>query len=237
MRMSIFCCNFAVSKYFVMIRTDYTYEQVKEELTAFHYDQYHLIDPRNAIAFRNVFFRHKYDRSEYSGVNTYYYEQDLAKEGLLLMFNTGWLKEPAFVNWYLFRGVAYQDGAVALDRFLECIDNPHMRVAIAQHIKEFVYPKESLFALILEREKIALAATQKVQEAPQSVPNTYRPAIPRKGDYNGVREYVEERKKYDEIFKQYCLNHSRKELCQRLSDEFGWMVDDNSYGKNISRNM
>lgn len=235
--MSIFCCNFAVSKNFIIIKTDYTYEQVKEELAAFHYDQYHLIDPRTAIAFRNVFFRHKYDRLEYYGVDTYYYEQDLSKEGLLLMFNTGWLKEPAFVNWYLFNGVTHIDGLVALDRFLACIDDQQMRVAIAQHVKDFVYPEQSLFALILEREKIALAATQKVQEKPQVAVTEYRPAIPRKGDYNGVREYVEERKKYDEIFKQYCLTHNRKELCQRLSDEFGWTVDDNSYGKNISRNM
>ena len=220
-----------------METTDYTYEQVQEELKVFHYDQYHLIDPRTAIAFRNVFHRYKYDRSEYRGVDTYYYEQDLAKEGLLLMFNTGWLKEPAFVNWYLFKGVAYIDGAVALDRFLELINDQHMRVTIAQHIKAFVYPNETLFALILEREKIALAATQKVHETPPSVPDTYRPAIPRKGDYNGVREYVEERIKYDEVFKQYCQTHTRKQLCQRLSDEFGWIVDSNSYGRNISRNM
>lgn len=61
--------------------------------------------------------------------------------------------------------------------------------------------------------------------------------IPRKGDYNGVREYIDERKTYDKEFKTFCLNHNRKELCALLTKEFGWLVDDNSLGKNISRNI
>lgn len=61
--------------------------------------------------------------------------------------------------------------------------------------------------------------------------------IPRKGDYNSVREYVEERKKCDEVFLQYSRTHTRKQLCDRLTDEFGWVVDVNSYGKNLARNL
>lgn len=58
---------------------------------------------------------------------------------------------------------------------------------------------------------------------------------PAEGDYNGVREYVNDRKARDPIFKEYCKNHTRKELCTRLTDEFGWEVDPKCYGVNISR--
>ena len=58
---------------------------------------------------------------------------------------------------------------------------------------------------------------------------------PEQDDYNAVREYVENRKQRDPIFKKYCATHTRKELCLRLSDEFGWVVDSNSYGKNLQR--
>ena len=58
---------------------------------------------------------------------------------------------------------------------------------------------------------------------------------PKEGDYNDVREYVEQRKAQDPVFKQYCLNRTRKELCQRLSIEFGWVVDPKSYGQNLGR--
>lgn len=74
------------------------------------------------------------------------------------------------------------------------------------------------------------------ETAPKKEP-AYTPPIPREGDYNGVRLYIEERKKYDEQFKDFCLNHNRKELCTFLTKEFGWFVDDKSLGRNIQRNI
>lgn len=59
---------------------------------------------------------------------------------------------------------------------------------------------------------------------------------PKEGNYNGVREYIEERKKIDDVFKEYCKSHSRKDLCARLSDEFGWFVDPHHLGVNEGRN-
>ena len=59
---------------------------------------------------------------------------------------------------------------------------------------------------------------------------------PKENDYNGVREYIEQRKEKDEVFKNFCKSHTRKQLCQFLSDEFGWQVDDHSYGRNFNRN-
>ena len=59
---------------------------------------------------------------------------------------------------------------------------------------------------------------------------------PAEGDYNAVREYVEYRKEHDEVFRKYCLTHGRKQLCDRLTDEFGWPVDAHSYTVNLGRN-
>ena len=72
-------------------------------------------------------------------------------------------------------------------------------------------------------------------ETPKEKP--YTPPIPREGDYNAVRLYIEERKKYDEAFRDYCLHHNRRELCGFLTKEFGWFVDDKSLGRNIQRNI
>ena len=73
------------------------------------------------------------------------------------------------------------------------------------------------------------------EESPKEKP--YTPPIPRESDYNGVRLYIEERKRYDESFKDYCSHHNRKELCILLTKEFGWFVDDKSLGRNIQRNI
>ena len=61
-------------------------------------------------------------------------------------------------------------------------------------------------------------------------------AYPREGKYSDVRRYIEERKRHDEEFKSYCQTHTLRDLCGRLSREFGWFVDDKSLGRNINRN-
>ena len=59
---------------------------------------------------------------------------------------------------------------------------------------------------------------------------------PEEGDYNAVREYVAYRKEHDKVFRDYCVTHGRKELCNRLTEEFGWPVDAHSYTVNLNRN-
>ena len=61
--------------------------------------------------------------------------------------------------------------------------------------------------------------------------------LPRKGDYNAVRVYIEERKRTDEAFKEFCLAHSRPDICELLTKDFGWMVDSHSLGANINRHL
>lgn len=61
-------------------------------------------------------------------------------------------------------------------------------------------------------------------------------SYPEEGDYNAVREYVEYRKEHDSVFLHYCQTHGRKQLCNRLSEEFGWQVEAHSYSVNLGRN-
>jgi len=60
---------------------------------------------------------------------------------------------------------------------------------------------------------------------------------PKENDYNAVREYIEKRKEKDEVFKNFCKGHTRKQLCEFLTAEFGWHVDDHHLGVNIGRNQ
>lgn len=60
--------------------------------------------------------------------------------------------------------------------------------------------------------------------------------IPHEGKYCEVRRYIEERKRFDEEFRTYCSDKSLRDLCQRLTKEFGWFVDENSLQKNLNRN-
>ena len=82
-------------------------------------------------------------------------------------------------------------------------------------------------------------ANQRIAELTKQI---YEPLIeaqitrrPKENSYNAVREYIEQRKMYDPVFKQYCLSHNRKQLCERLSEEFGWVVDEKSLGRNLLR--
>lgn len=81
------------------------------------------------------------------------------------------------------------------------------------------------------------AQVEDIQPLETPKESTYTPPIPREGDYNGVRLYIEERVKYDPDFKDFYLHHNRKQLCELLTKDFGWFVDDKSLGKNISRNL
>ena len=60
--------------------------------------------------------------------------------------------------------------------------------------------------------------------------------IPGERKYSEVRHYIEERKRFDEEFKTFCANHSLRDLCVRLTKEFGWFVDEHSLGANLNRN-
>ena len=74
-------------------------------------------------------------------------------------------------------------------------------------------------------------------EEPAPAEKTYTPPIPQERKYSQVREYIWERKKYDQEFKQFCDTHSLRDLCTKLTREFGWFVDENSLSQNLNRHM
>lgn len=62
-------------------------------------------------------------------------------------------------------------------------------------------------------------------------------ARPKENDYNAVREYIEARKEQDSVFKTFCKSHTRKQVCDFLSLEFGWQVQSHQLGVNVNRNQ
>ena len=70
---------------------------------------------------------------------------------------------------------------------------------------------------------------------PETPTKVYEQPLPREGKYNEVREYIEERMKEDPDFKIFCKTHNRKELCDYLTNIFGWIVDAHALGTNINR--
>ena len=65
--------------------------------------------------------------------------------------------------------------------------------------------------------------------------HAYTTPIPKENDYNAVREYIAERKKYDTDFRQNWEKNTLKQNCVFLTKEFGWLVDEHSLGANLNR--
>jgi hypothetical protein len=59
--------------------------------------------------------------------------------------------------------------------------------------------------------------------------------IPAERDYKAVRIYIEERIRFDDEFRLFYNDATRVDLCQRLTNEFGWDVDPDNLGRNINR--
>ena len=85
----------------------------------------------------------------------------------------------------------------------------------------------------LKHEIVILKQTEPTQPAPIEERDE---AYPREGKYSEVRLYIEQRKRHDAEFKRYCQEHTLRNLCGRLSREFGWFVDEHSLGANLNRN-
>ena len=60
-------------------------------------------------------------------------------------------------------------------------------------------------------------------------------SLPMEGKYSKVREYIKERSRFDAEFKTFVKDRSLRDLCTRLTKEFGWYVDEHSLGSNLNR--
>lgn len=103
----------------------------------------------------------------------------------------------------------------------------------------FPFPYRELAALLWQMHQLLTACAEHASENPAEVHATgtdYIPDTPRSGKYSEVRRYIQERRRYDAEFDSYYREHSLRDLCLRLSDEFGWPVYAKSLGQNINRN-
>ena len=75
-----------------------------------------------------------------------------------------------------------------------------------------------------------------IPEAPYSEPERTGSMYPRKGDYRAVAEWLEARKAKGEDF-YAAANYNRSEMCRRLSDIFGWVVDESGVRKAQAQKM
>lgn len=54
--------------------------------------------------------------------------------------------------------------------------------------------------------------------------------------YAATREYIKERKRYDEKFRKFVKNETHAKLCRQLTLLFGWYVEPSSLRKSLLRN-
>jgi len=153
---------------------DYTPEQVPNRMENFVFDQYHLVGTNQCIKFMDALYDHDYEMDyHYTHDRESATQEQIAAAGLALMFNTGWLKEPAFVDWKQMSYVVYIDDVYIenivffLDKFLEEIDDPKLKIAIIKHLRKFYYPRNRDLNLLLERE---LIASKTVKEEKKKTP-------------------------------------------------------------------
>ena len=58
---------------------------------------------------------------------------------------------------------------------------------------------------------------------------------PEQNKYTQVRDYIHDRSRYDEAFRDYNESHTLNDFCEQLSLMFGWYVNPNSLGKSLKR--
>ena len=154
---------------------DYTPEQVPDRMRDFVFDQYHLVGTDQCIRFMDALYDHDYEMDyHYMHDRESATQEQIAAAGLALMFNTGWLTEPAFVDWkemsyavYLLDMDTLKDIFV-FDKFLEKIADSKLKIAIIKHLRKFYYPRNRDLNLLLEREFIA---SNTVREEKTKTPN------------------------------------------------------------------
>lgn len=186
------------------------------------------------------YFEFEYDKSK---LQQYYLQQHWTQEdiiwaGLTDMFNDGWLKSAAYVDWN--RGLLFCIQPDMIEDFLASIPEPAIRVDILQFIvdnKDYILPgfedQYLFYRYLLSVHQADLRVHLENQDDIAFI-QSYKP---REKDYNGIRLYIEARKRTDIDFKNYCDAHSFNDLCRYLENELGIVINTNSLQRNIRREM
>lgn len=166
-------------------------------------------------------------------------EHDVQFEGLVKMFNDGWLKSPAYVDWKEEMYFAIEPRLI--ENLLRSIDNPSMRVQILQFIvdnAEYLLDESDIdqlpyYEYLLSVHRIDAQISLQDREYEESLKYTK----PQAGDYNAIRKYLEAKLKTDPAFQHYYKAHPLKDVCEKLKAELHIDINDDSLRKNINRHQ
>ena len=176
-------------------------------------------------------------------INQYFKEhkwtpQNVQFEGLIKMFNDGWIKSPAYVDWK--EGLYFSIDPTNIESLLINISDPVMRVQILQFIidnAEYLLEEQDIeqlpyYEYLLSVYHIDAQFSMQDKEYKELLKHTK----PQKGDYNAIRKYMEAKISTDPAFKIYYNTHSLKDVCDKLEKELHIDINVDSLRKNINRN-
>lgn len=168
----------------------------------------------------------------------YWNTEEIAWRGLIDMFNDGWIKSAAYVDWRYELHFCIDEEHV--ESFLEQIDKPETRMEILQLIvsnAEYILADEMeklpFYEYLLSIYQTDLLIRNKNKED-ETFLSSY---TPQEGNYNSIRLYVEKRLRTDGDFKTYYCTHKFKEVCSQLEKELGIAINVNSLQTNMRRRL
>ena len=110
------------------------------------------------------------------------------------------------------------------------LDNPEIANLLSQILSTVAHSTATLVINIFSSPTADVGSSPTLDISLESILET-----PQEGKYSQVRQYIQERCRFDPEFKQFINNSSRVEICRKLTQLFEWYVDDKSLGRNINR--
>lgn len=166
--------------------------------------------------------------------------QDVQFEGLIKMFNDGWIKSPAYVDWK--EGLYFTIDPTHIEILLLNISDPIMRVQILQFIidnADYLLDKQDMeklpfYEYLLSVHRIDAQFSMQDKEYNELLKHSK----PQSGDNNAIRKYMEAKIRTDSDFKIFCSTHSLKDIVhQKLEPELHIDINVNSLQRNIRRSQ
>lgn len=175
-------------------------------------------------------------------INQYFKEhkwtsQDVQFEGLLKMFNDGWIKSPAYVDWK--EGLYFTIDPTHIENLVMNISDPMMRVQILQFIidnAEYLLEEHDIEQLPYYE---YLLSVYRIDTQFYMQEKEYKDILqsvkPQSGDYKAIRKYMEAKIMTDPAFKLFYNTHPLKDICEKLEAELHIDIIVDSLRKNIYR--
>ena len=163
-------------------------------------------------------------------------EHDVQFEGLIKMFNDGWIKSPAYVDWK--EGLYFAIDPTHIESLLLNISNPTMRVQLlqfivdnAEYLIEDDIEKLPYYEYLLSVYRTDAQFYMQDKEYKELLEHTK----PQQGDYKAIRRYMEAKINTDSAFKHFCNTHPLKDVCQKLEIELHIYINVDSLRRSINR--